>query len=342
MKTDKDTIDKLIAECLSTGSDPRQTEELRQWLDLSADNRRYFEGMKQVWLTASSAGLSRRYDADRAFSVFKSRVAGLPSETGGAPAAGLPVRKAAVTLLRFAAAVAIVVAIGIAAYMRGGSDVRGNFADITIEAPMGSTSRATLPDGTEVTLNAGSRLTYSQGYGIVGRDVRLNGEALFDVRHDAAMPFSVITDKLDLKVLGTRFNFRCYDNEQDITVALLRGSVALENKMRRGACTMLKPGEMAIFNKVSGDMRVSRISTSRPGSWVGNGLNFEEESLERIARTLERSYNVKINISSDSLRRYRFYGMFNSREQTVEDVLNALSATGKVRYKRHGRHITIY
>lgn len=342
MKTDKETIDNLIAECLSTGADPMQNDVLSRWLALSEENRRYFEGMKQVWLTASSAGLARRYDAEKAFEVFKSRIEGPRDATENPDDSERRGLHFVRILLRCAAVAAIVVAVGVAAYMRGGSDVRDTFADITIEAPMGSTSRATLPDGTEVTLNAGSHLTYSQGYGIEERNVHLSGEALFDVKHNEEMPFSVITGKLDLRVLGTRFNFRCYDNEQDITVTLLRGSVALDNKIKRGAETVLKPGEIAVFNKANGEMSVSRITASRPVSWTNSSLDFEEESLERIARTLERSYNVKINIAADSLRKFRFYGIFSSKDQTIDDVLNTLSATGKIHYRRNGREITIY
>jgi len=232
--------------------------------------------------------------------------------------------------------------VGYAAYWRGGSDVRGDFAEIAVEAPLGSTSKVTLPDGTAVVLNAGSRLVYSQGFGVEDRDVRLNGEGYFEVAHKADMPFRIITGKLDLCVLGTKFNFRCYDDEPDIVVSLIKGSVELDNRVAGGAKTRLQPDERAVMSKADGTLTVSKKTAAQSRSWTDSRLVFEEETLASIAKTLERSYNVEVTIATDSLRSFKFYGIFNSREQSVDDVLQALQSTNKIRYKRQGRQITIY
>ena len=77
------------------------------------------------------------------------------------------------------------------------------FAMIKVEAPQGSTTKMTLPDGTEVWLNAGSRMEYSQGFGVRDRRVKLSGEGYFEVHHNTAMPFIVNSSSLNVQVLGT-------------------------------------------------------------------------------------------------------------------------------------------
>jgi len=109
-----------------------------------------------------------------------------------------------------------------------------------------------------------------------------------------------------------------------------------------GAKTRLQPDERAVMSKADGTLTVSKKTAAQSRSWTDSRLVFEEETLASIAKTLERSYNVEVTIATDSLRSFKFYGIFNSREQSVDDVLQALQSTNKIRYKRQGRQITIY
>lgn len=330
MTHDQEHIDELIALSLSSAANERQAEELRLWIDEADENLRYFERMRDIWLAAASKENLSRYDADEAFNLFLARIKTRKN------------RRLVVSLLRYAAILLLVFGVGYAAYLRGGSDVRGDFSEIAVEAPLGSTSKVTLPDGTAVTLNAGSRLSYSQGFGVESRDVRLSGEGYFEVAHKEDMPFRIITGKLDLRVVGTKFNFRCYDDEANIVVSLMKGSVELDNRVTGGAKTCLHPNEQAVMNKADGTLTVSKKAAAQSRSWADSRLVFEEETLASIAKTLERTYNVKVTINTDSLRSYKFYGIFNSKEQSIDDVLQALQSTNKIHYKRHGRQITIY
>ena len=89
-------------------------------------------------------------------------------------------------------------------------------------------------------------------------------------------------------------------------------------------------------------MEIESVTASNASEWTDGYLFFNEELLPDIVRELERSYNVKIQLADTTLNGFRFYGNFTRREQTIEEVMEVLSSTGKIKYKKEGREITIY
>jgi ferric-dicitrate binding protein FerR (iron transport regulator) len=245
-------------------------------------------------------------------------------------------------LWRYAAVVAIIIAAGCISYWQGEVNVKDTFADISVEAPLGSKTKLYLPDGTLVWLNAGSRMTYSQGFGVDNRKVELEGEGYFEVKRNEKIPFFVKTKDLQLQVLGTKFNFRDYPEDHEVVVSLLEGKVGLNNLLREEKEAVLSPDERAVLNKANGLLTVESVTASNASQWTDGYLFFDEELLPDIAKELERSYNVKIHIANDSLKTFRFYGNFVRREQNIQEVLEALASTEKMQYKIEERNITIY
>ena len=225
---------------------------------------------------------------------------------------------------------------------QGEVNVKDTFADISVEAPLGSKTKLYLPDGTLVWLNAGSRMTYSQGFGVDNRKVELEGEGYFEVKRNEKIPFFVKTKDLQLQVLGTKFNFRDYPEDHEVVVSLLQGKVGLNNLLREEKEAVLSPDERAVLNKANGLLTVESVTASNASQWTDGYLFFDEELLPDIAKELERSYNVKIHIANDSLKTFRFYGNFVRREQNIQEVLEALASTEKMQYKIEERNITIY
>ena len=240
------------------------------------------------------------------------------------------------------AVVAILLAISMISYYKGGESVKKVFAQIVVEAPMGSRTKLNLPDGTLVWLNAGSRIAYSQGFGVDDRKVELQGEGYFEVRHNADVPFLVETKDLKVRVLGTKFNFRDYPDDKEVMVSLMEGKVALNNLLKNEAEAFLKPNQCVILDKKSGNMTIQSMQVNNSREWTNGYLFFDEELMTDIVKELQRSYSVKISFATDSLKDIRFYGNFVRQEQTLEEVLNALTATGKMHYSRKGNNITLY
>ena len=223
----------------------------------------------------------------------------------------------------------------------------------------GSKSKIILPDGTVVRLNGSSKLSYHKDFNKNIREVNLEGEAYFDVTKNAAHPFIVHTSNIDIKVLGTLFNVKSYEQDQTIETTLLRGSIEVYYKDDPSAPkVILKPNEKLVFRKdkeqdlasrkneagdslkkYEGDQDIS-ISTLAPNkpdslkeetSWLYNRLVINGDDFNNLATKFERWYGVKINILSEDLKKYHFNGIFEN--ETIEQALNALQLTVKFHYK---------
>lgn len=285
----------------------------------------------EIWFSAVSEEELAKYDKEAAYAAFQKRVKAQPKSAMRIPA-----------WMRYAAVVTLLVSVGYFSFKGGQSDVESAFGDIVIEAPQGSRTQMMLPDGTKVWLNAGSRMSYSQGFGYAVRIVRLVGEGYFEVVHNEQLPFSVESDDVRVKVLGTKFNFRDYPTDAEATVALTEGSVAMNSVKYPAEDRLLKPGQRAMVDKRTGQIHVEGYETSKATQWTNGRLTFDGEPLQEIVRTLERSYNVEIAIADNSLLPLRFYGDFLRQEQTLSEVLDALAATGKIRYEQKGKNVKLY
>ena len=337
MEEENKHIDELIANYLTEGLDKNALDELKTWIAASAENQQYFIRQRENWFSAVSREAASVYDKDKAFENFRNRVES-QKEIQSTSRRGFSLS----ALWRYAAVVAIIIAVGCISYWQGEVNVKDTFADISVEAPLGSKTKLYLPDGTLVWLNAGSRMTYSQGFGVDNRKVELEGEGYFEVKRNEKIPFFVKTKDLQLQVLGTKFNFRDYPEDHEVVVSLLEGKVGLNNLLREEKEAVLSPDERAVLNKANGLLTVESVTASNASQWTDGYLFFDEELLPDIAKELERSYNVKIHIANDSLKTFRFYGNFVRREQNIQEVLEALASTEKMQYKIEERNITIY
>lgn len=324
-------MDELITSYLQESLDKSSLDELKKWMAESPENERYFMQRQEIWFSAV-ANEKNRYNKEKAFDDFRARVKA--TKANG--------KMRLKPLWRYAAVAALLIAFSALSFWQGGERVKDSFAQIEVEAPIGSRSRLVLPDGTTVWLNAGSRMSYSQGFGVDDRKVKLEGEGYFEVAKNKEVPFLVTTKDLQVRVVGTKFNFRNYPTDDEALVTLEEGKVALNNLLQPGDEVMLAPNERVRLNKVDGKMQVERAMASNALQWTMGYLFFDEELLTDIMKELERSYNVKIKIATDSLKGVRFYGNFVRQEQNIQEVLDVLSSTRKIHYTIKDKNITLY
>ena len=296
------------------------------------DNKDYNE--EEIWFSSVSEESLAKYDKDAAYAAFKKRMA----EADAQPKA----KTFRLGWIKYAAAVLLmVVTVGYLSYKGGQNEIQSSFGDIVIATPQGSRTQLSLPDGSKVWLNAGSSISYSQGFGYIDRLVNLVGEGYFEVAHNEKLPLSVVSENVCVKVLGTKFNFRDYPTDAEAIVSLTEGSVAMYSKKNPDEGQLLKPGQRATVDKESGKIRVEAYEVANSMKWTNGRLLFDGEPLPDIVKTLERSYNVKITIADCNLRKLRFYGDFIRQEQTLVEVLDALESTGKLRYERNGKNVIL-
>lgn len=221
--------------------------------------------------------------------------------------------------------------------------------------PRGSKSFVALPDGTKVWLNADSKVIFNRNSFKKRRELVLEGEAFFDVMKDSANPFVIHAKAVNITVLGTAFNVRAYPDEGFMETSLYRGSVEVALMDKPNEKVILKPNEKlsiedftdpVLGNKAdskanagAGDMKISEVqfqkeesdSLSLENLWMENKLVFDAESMEEVARKIERWYDVEVVIQNDDLKQTKFSGIFDN--ESVDQVIDALHITGKFKYK---------
>ena len=227
----------------------------------------------------------------------------------------------------------------------------------------GSRTHLTLPDGTVVWLNAGSRISYEKNFGVTLRSVTLNGEAFFDVAPNASKPFVIHTAHIDIRVLGTSFNVRSYPSDKTTEATLIRGSIEVSIRNRSSDRIVLKPNEKLIVNNEDSALLAKETASHHHGktdqslvvigkptyeehsgamvetSWVDNKLVFQDEEFSDLARRMERWYGVTIRFDNAGKEELRFTGTFE--KETIQQALDALKLTGNFNYNIDGTQITI-
>lgn len=207
---------------------------------------------------------------------------------------------------------------------------------ITTSAPTGHMAICVLPDGTEVKLNANSKLTYPSLFN-GERKVSLEGEAFFDVAPDKDCPFIVSTDKLEVKALGTKFNISDYKNDI-FTVSLLEGSVLLYQDGLEESGIVLNPNEQLVE---SDGGYVKKIFVQNPAMWVNGFYAFNNSSMEYILSKLELYYDVKIIVSNEQLLKKKYTGKFRQTDG-VREILRVMSSVYPFTIKEDESSNTIY
>lgn len=306
-------------------------KELKSWLLSSQESRDEFRRYCALWVSDHP---SRMLDADKAFQAFKNR-----TETSSGRVLGFRT-----PWWKYAAAVVLLGILFITAYTayeQGSNSVIQQLSSITIESPGGSASKVTLPDGSFVWLNGDSKLTYSQRFGVGERNVKLEGEGYFEVRHNKKLPFIVITEELQVRVLGTKFTFKNYPDEATASVALLEGKVALRDRLNSNQEVYLSPNEKYTLDKLNHRLWKESVQAGKTKLWIDGILYFEETPLPDVMNQLGRKYGYIINVERPELKNIRLNGEFDSRKG-VEEVLQAFSMTEHFKYKIHGKNINIY
>ncbi len=275
----------------------------------------------------------KRFDKDKAYRYFLAQTGKVDKSTRSATILKI--------LWQSAAAIAILVMVSYFSFRQGSEQLKNHLAEIVIEVPWGSRTKTYLPDGTLVWLNAGSKISYSQEFGMNEREVCLNGEGYFVVNRNEKLPFIVKTPELQVKVLGTKFNFQNYPGDKEATVSLIEGKVLAINQIHKEDGRLMATDQRIFLNKRNGEMHLDKVNAKNTAEWTNGYLFFDEELLPDIVKELERSYDVKIILTHPDLEQLRFYGSFIRKELSIDEVLETLSSTGKMKYRKNGKEISI-
>ncbi|RZM23386.1 MAG: DUF4974 domain-containing protein [Pedobacter sp.] len=211
-----------------------------------------------------------------------------------------------------------------------------------------------LADGTVITLAKSSSLRLSPEFNTGQRELWLNGEAFFNVKHDRAHPFIVHTAFNDIKVLGTTFNVRAYSVDKTMETALIHGSVRIDSRKFPGYYVVLKPNEKVITDNYAaspvteGGKKMFHVTTlaAERGKmtpeeikWVKKRLTIENQPLSAISEQLQSWYGIRIVIADEQVKGYHYSGVFEN--ETIVKTLEALQLSYPFSFHVEQNQITI-
>lgn len=320
--------DTIILKYLQGSCSDEELQQLTVWMKESKENRDKLFALEESFHLGNLERYSEPTFLDRAERKMKARIDAYEKERARVHYIKRSMQYAATLLVLIVGAFA-------AKYL-----VSSNITDPTITiAYNGAVREFTLPDGTKVWLNENAVLKYPKEFTNDSRKVSLQGEAYFEVTKDKARPFTVSTDAMQVKVLGTKFNVRSDKGSALAEATLVEGEVEVTGNKSEGQI-ILSPGQKAELNTQTGRLCVKQVNAKLDAVWRDDLIPFEKATITEIASTLERFYNVKIILSSD-VNNNTYSGVLKKRE-SIDSVLNSLKNSIPITYKKSGHKVYIH
>ncbi|MBD0831617.1 FecR family protein [Aestuariibaculum sediminum] len=197
-----------------------------------------------------------------------------------------------------------------------------------LEVPFGNrVFTLELSDGTEVYLNAGTRIKYPVKF--IKDNTRQvfisKGEAYFKVAKDTHHPFIVTSENVSVEVLGTEFNFSSFEEDEEISTVLVEGSVQMSFDTEKAESILLKPGFKGAWNKENKSKTVHPVDVNVFTAWINGEIVFRNSAFGNMIKKLERRYNVSFKVKNSEILEKHFNASFNVDHESIYDILTAMS-----------------
>lgn len=205
---------------------------------------------------------------------------------------------------------------------------------VSVEVPVGKTKKVILEDGTVIWLNAKSKLHFPKHFDDNKREVNLDGEAFFEVKHNPSKPFYVVTESQTIRVLGTVFDVDAYSNKNYFNTTLVSGSVQVKSDKKESLEneTILKPGEKLSFNKLEKRYEKKAVNVAGINDWEKGIYNFNSISFGEVINKLSNNSSLNIVLKDTALQNLICNGKFLITE-SAEDILNVMKVSMPFTYK---------
>jgi ferric-dicitrate binding protein FerR (iron transport regulator) len=217
----------------------------------------------------------------------------------------------------------LLIASGILLYRQLNVLENHQFAMQEITSPAGVRSQVVLPDGSNVWLNAESTIRFKVPFDKSIRNVSLSGEAFFEVKNNPMVPFEVKSGDVNVRVLGTKFNYKAFADENYIEVVLAEGRVNFTTaRGQTGKEIVMKPGDRVIFDKLSNHTAVTNEKVDKYIAWHCGKLVFDETPMPEVATQIGRWFGVDVVIKDPKIMDYRITTTFEN--ESLHQVLELL------------------
>lgn len=226
---------------------------------------------------------------------------------------------------------------GLGFYLNRQTDLFSGTTYSEVYVPKGEDARIFFQDGTEVFLNADTKIRYPNRFGLRKREIYLEGEAYFNVASNRSRPFVVHAQHTETEVVGTSFNVRAYGNSNTIEVVLDEGRTAFH--VHQNSYPML-PGQKIEYDKSTGRITLRNlINPSNASLWKKNVLHFYDTPLAEVIKELERRFDVQFHVQDAAALNYSY--TLTTKQPGIENVLKELQKISPVKFVVEGDTVTV-
>lgn len=308
--------DALLIRYFSDDATPEERLAVNEWIEESVENQRMAERIYYIKYAGDTVHAMRSIDVHADLAKVWKKIRNRSARLW-------------IVWMQRAAAVACLFLIPAFIYVLA-RDKHHHLSGAAMYVPEGSISSAVLPDGSKVWLNAGSRLSYNQGYGISNRKIQLSGEGLFEVSANARLPFEVDVNDMTVRARGTQFNVKAYPDDHTVRATLTEGVVEIISPGKEKI--VLHPGQMAVYDRSSRQLSMEPVvKTELHTSWKDRRWLIEGTTLGELAPILQRRYAVKVVFDNEALKAYKFRGEIP--KLTAEQMAKTLQLTAPMNYR---------
>ena len=303
---------------------PEDGLRAQEWIQESDENRQTWEAIQGIWEHAPHADDRELVNTDVAWNRVKSAT-GIGRIAGSNPA--FAERKPRfgnyAQIMRIAASLVLALGLSLMAWYF----VRGDKSQAIQQLVLVTGNdilQDTLPDGTIVTLNAGARLKYPSAFALAQREVKLEGEAFFEVSRNVRQPFVIHAGAANVRVLGTSFNVR--STKDEVAVVVATGKVELSApKDQRTQAVILEPGNAATYKTKAGAIQKTLVENENFLFWKNRTLVYRGTQLNKVVEELQELFDVRINIDAESHGKCPLNTEF--KDLSIESILNIIAET---------------
>lgn len=317
-------IEELIPYWFEGTLSAEDSQKVLLWKDASDKNRQIFTDAHKVWEGMEQLRLMRKYDSQKALQLVNSKIKKHTSNSLW----NIFQKVAAVLLLPLLTAT-----LWLTLDRQTENLQETDVAWHTLETPAGMRSEFNLPDGTKVYSNSKTSISYPVVFNDDYREVRIIGEAYFEVAENSKVPFIVNTGRINIEVTGTEFITTGYPHEGLTEIVLIKGGINLfqgDYLHSKHEIAKLHPGEKAYCRDGDQRMIIEKVHTGKYSAWKDGLLVFRDDPMPEIVRRLNRWFNVDIQLEGPELKDWTYTATFE--DETLEQVLELLSISAPINY----------
>lgn len=316
---------KLLAKYIFDQPEQSEQEKVEKWIQKNPENKMLYNDLIRLKKMKKQ---DEHINVDQAWNNLKSRI--IEENTSEKESISIiPGR-----ILKYAAIILILLGIGSVGLISYEKIFNDQQLISQQNTRMNENKKISFPDGSIAYLNHSATVNYPNSFNKTGRLINLKGEAFFDVKHNPSRPFIIKAKKAKIEVLGTSFNVRTNDNGH-IEVFVKSGKVRLSRINKEKQSLVIQPGYIGVISN-SGIKKLKNDNQNYT-SWLTKKLYFKNTHLNKVAETLEKTYNVNIQIdkklTSDSLSLTATFD-----EEPVDYILNVVSKTFDIQVEKQKKN----